>query len=43
MLGENQSQTASEKDKTTTEKDPKNSPKISKKKAEGNHDDKPLH
>jgi hypothetical protein len=43
MLGKKGRQAASEKDETKAEKDSENTPKISKEKAEGNHDDKPLH
>jgi hypothetical protein len=43
MLGKKGSQPASEKDETATEKDTENTPKISKEKAEGLHNDKPLH
>lgn len=43
MLGKNQKQTATGKDKADSEKDTENTPKISKKKAEERSDDKPLH
>ena len=44
MLGKSDSQSKDKKDKTTLEKDPENTPKISKREAEGQHDDsKPLH
>ncbi len=43
MLEKNSTRTTTQKDKTTSEKDPENTPKISKEKAEGNHNDKPLH
>ena len=42
MLGKKGNQTATEKDKNKKE-DTENTPKISKEKAEGQHDDKPIH
>jgi hypothetical protein len=42
MLGKKDNQAANEKDKNKKE-DTENTPKISKEKAEGHHDDKPLH
>ena len=43
MLGKKGNQPATEEEKNTKEKDTENTPKISKEKAEGHHDDKPLH
>ena len=43
MLGKKGSQSESEKDETTSEKNSDNTPKISKEKAEGHHNDKPIH
>ena len=43
LLGKKGTQPATEEDKNTKEKVAKNTPKISKEKAEGHHDDKPLH
>ena len=43
MLGKKGSQPKGEKDKTASEKDSDNTPKISKEKAEGHHNDKPIH
>jgi hypothetical protein len=43
MLGKKGTQGANEEDKTTTEKDSENTPKISKEKAEGDHGDRPIH
>lgn len=42
MLGKKGNQTETEKDKNKKE-DTENTPKISKEKTEGYHDDKPLH
>jgi hypothetical protein len=43
MLGKKGNQTTTDEDKDTKEKETENTPKISKEKAEGHHDDKPIH
>jgi hypothetical protein len=43
MMGKNSSRTASGKGKAASEKEPENTPKISKEKAENRNDDKPVH
>jgi hypothetical protein len=43
MLEKNSDETAGKKDNVKSKKDPENMPKISKEKAEGHHDDKPVH
>jgi hypothetical protein len=43
MMEKNGNVSGRKKDNTTSAKDPANTPKISKEKAEGNHEDKPVH
>ena len=43
MMEKNGSAGRREKDKPASARDPENTPKMSKEKAEGHHEDKPIH